>query len=202
VHSTPPPFAAVGETTGSAPELSPLRPTSPGVSPVVVVKRSVLWPLLAVAGVAVAAGALFLVWRQMQQQVPQQPAVINVTQTPNDHPANVNPPTTDPQTPTNPPTGPGHPHVKPHYNTYDDALASQQQTLSQCLRDHPENTPTEALVATITVAASGRAQNVQLKPDALTATPLGGCLHNVLMATPFPASAKGNTFTVQLKAKS
>ncbi len=195
MHSTPPPFAAVGEPTGSAPKLSPLTPATP----VVVVRRSVLWPLLAVAGVAVAAGALFLVWRQMQQQVPQQPAVINVTQTPNDRVASVNPPTTDPP-PT--PTTPEHPRVKPHYATYDQALASQQETLSQCLRDHPANTPTEAIVATITVAASGRAQNVQLKPDALTATPLGGCLHNVLMATPFPASAKGNTFSVTLKAKS
>jgi hypothetical protein len=201
VHSTPPPFASMGETTGSAPELSPLRPHTP---PVVVVKRSVLWPLLAVAGVAVAAAALVLVWHQMQQQVPQQPAVINVTQTPNvatTNPPMPNPPPTNPSTPTTP-NDTQHPRVKPHYATYDQALASQQDTLSQCLRDHPASSPTEAIVATITVAASGRGQNVQLKPDALTTTPLGGCLHNVLMATPFPASAKGNTFTVQLKAKS
>src|SRR6185312_10120903 len=82
-HITPPPFAAVGENTASAPELAPLRPlNAPNAAPVVVVRRNVLWPLLAVAGVAVAGGALFLVWKQMQaQQVPPpSPPVINVVE--------------------------------------------------------------------------------------------------------------------------
>ena len=206
VHSTPPPFAAVGETTGSAPELAPLRPVNtPNAAPVVVVRRNVLWPLLAVAGVAVAAGALFLVWKQMQQQVPPQPAVINVTQSPSDHPSTPNlPPPSDPPTTsmTPQPETTQHPHIKPHYATYDLALESQQEPLTQCLRDHPDHMPSEAIVATITVAASGRGQAVRLKPGALNAAPVGDCLRRVLMATPFPASAKGNTFTVQLKAKS
>jgi hypothetical protein len=37
--------------------------------PVVVVhKRSIMWPILAVAMIAVAGGALFLVWKQTQNQ--------------------------------------------------------------------------------------------------------------------------------------
>jgi len=204
VHMTPPPFASVGETTGSAPELAPLRPVAPGTAPVVVVRRSLLWPLLAVAGVLVAAGALFLVWQQMQHQVAPQPAVINVTET------KVDPPAVAPQPPQQPePATAQPPEVAPrpvhgapkHYTTYDQALASQQEPLSQCLRDHPEKMPTEAIVAAITIATSGRAQTVQLKPDALNAGQLGGCLRNVLMSTPFPPSAKVNTINVPLKAK-
>ena len=77
VSGTPPPFA--GETTGSAPSLQPLTGAPmPGTQVVVVKQRSLLWPLLAVAMVAVAGGALFLVWQQMQKQ---QPAVVNITST-------------------------------------------------------------------------------------------------------------------------
>jgi eukaryotic-like serine/threonine-protein kinase len=205
VHMTPPPFAAAGETTGSAPELAPLRPVAPGAAPpVVVVRRNVLWPLLAVSGVLVAGGALFLVWKQMQQQVPQQPAVINVTETKSDPPVVAQPPqpTQTPELPAqaHPITQP-HVPAKPHYTTYDQALASQQEPLSQCLRDHPEKMPTEAIVAAITIAGSGHAQSVQLKPDSVNVAPLGGCLRNVLMSTPFPTSAKVNTINVPLKPK-
>ncbi len=199
VQSTPPPFSAVGETTGSAPELAPLRPVAPG-APVIVVRRSVLWPLLAVAGVLVAAGALFLVWRQMQQQVLQQPSVINVTQSPA-NPIEPNPPVSPerrdtPATPTAPPRV----HPQPP-RTYDQALAVQKNALVQCLVDHPDAVAGEAITATINIAPNGRGQSVQLKPDALNAAPLGGCLRNVLMATPFPAAAKANTITVPLKPK-
>ncbi len=83
--STPPPFSS-GESTGSAPSLQPLRAVSTGVIPpsqhtgpiVVMGQRSIVWPMLAVAMVGIAAGALFLVWRQMQRQ--PAPAVINLTQ--------------------------------------------------------------------------------------------------------------------------
>jgi hypothetical protein len=140
----------------------------------------------------------------MQHQDAPQPAVINVTET------KVDPPAVAPQPPQQPePATAQPPEVAPrpvhgapkHYTTYDQALASQQEPLSQCLRDHPEKMPTEAIVAAITIATSGRAQTVQLKPDALNAGQLGGCLRNVLMSTPFPPSAKVNTINVPLKAK-
>jgi serine/threonine-protein kinase len=79
---TPPPFADGPTGTG----MGSIRPFGvPQVgngtqSNIVVVqqKRSILWPLVAVAMVAVAAGALFLVWQQMQKQQP--PAEIKITQ--------------------------------------------------------------------------------------------------------------------------
>jgi tRNA A-37 threonylcarbamoyl transferase component Bud32 len=197
VQSTPPPFAAVNETTGSAPELAPLRPVAPG-APVIIVRRSVLWPLLAVAGVLVAAGALFLVWHQMQQQV-LQPSVINVTQAPA-NPITPNPPVSPERLET--PATTTLPHARPQPpRTYDQALAVQKPALTQCLVDHPDAVAGEAITATINLATNGRAQTVQLKPDALNAAPLGGCLRNVLMTTPFPAAAKANTITVPLKPK-
>jgi serine/threonine-protein kinase len=215
VQLTPPPFAAVGETTGSAPELAPLRPVAaPSTSPVIVERRSLVWPIVAVGGLGVAAGALFLVWHQMQQQAPAQPAVINVTQTP-DHAAPIDPP--PPQPPgsaavTAPPppaasngsaeVAPQHPRVRPqHVASYDQALAAQKSPLTQCLIDHSDNISTEAILATINIAANGRAQSVQLKPDALNAAPLGGCFRNVLMAAPFPTGSKASTITVTLKPK-
>jgi eukaryotic-like serine/threonine-protein kinase len=200
VQSTPPPFSAVGETTGSAPELAPLR-----APPVAHARRSILWPLLAVAAVLVATGALFLVWHQMQQQVPQQPSVINVTQAPVIEP---NPPASPERRPSDQPVPPPtnqtqitpHPHQQP-LRTYDQALAVQKNALTQCLVDHPDAVAGEAITATINIAPNGRGQSVQLKPDALNAAPLGGCLRNVLMATPFPTAAKANTITVPLKPK-
>jgi eukaryotic-like serine/threonine-protein kinase len=196
VQSTPPPFASVGETTGSAPELAPLRGP-----PVAAARRSVLWPLLAVAAVLVAAGALGLVWHQMQQQVPPQPSVINVTQAPVIEP---NPPTSPERRPSDqpvpPPTPTTHPRPQPP-RTYDQALAVQKTALTQCLVDHPDAVAGEAITATINITPNGHGQSVQLKPDALNAAPLGGCLRNVLMATPFPAAAKANTITVPLKPK-
>lgn len=80
---TPPPFGS--EPTGSLPNLQPLRASTPnmgnmgatGSLVVVQQKRSIVWPLIAVAFIAIAAGALFLVWQQMQQQ---KPAEIKITQ--------------------------------------------------------------------------------------------------------------------------
>jgi eukaryotic-like serine/threonine-protein kinase len=198
VQSTPPPFSSINETTGSAPELAPLRPVAPA-APVVVVRRSVVWPLLAVAGVLVAAGALFLVWHQMQQQLPQQPSVINVTQSPA-NPITPNPPA--PPERMDPPSTPPTTHPRPQApRTYDQALAVQKTALTQCLVDHPDAIAGEAITATINIAPNGHGQSVQLKPDALNAAPLGGCLRNVLLATPFPGAAKANTITVPLKPK-
>ncbi|HEY3806027.1 MAG TPA: protein kinase [Kofleriaceae bacterium] len=208
VHSTPPPFAAVGETTGSAPELAPLRPVNVPSNAPSAARRNVVWPLLAVAAVAVAGGALFLVWKQMQERQvppPSTPPVINVVQAPDQREREITPPPAPAGSastaPTPAPTETPHPRQRPHYTSYDQALASEQEPLNQCLRDHGDNMP-DKITAEITIAASGRAQTVQLAPPAINATPLGGCLRNVLITTPFPATSKGNTITVPLRAKS
>jgi serine/threonine-protein kinase len=212
--NTPPPFTSLGESTGSAPSLQPLRGNTPtsgtaAHAPVVVVgQRSLLWPILAVVMVGIAGGALFLVWKQMQNQQPQQPAVINLTQ---EHE------TTQPQPPpnpgsaavvvadTNPPDEHAPPNKKPpvkKYATYDQALAAQKPAMVQCLMDHRDaGIPNEAITAVINIASNGHAKSVQLKPDTLNAAPLGGCIRNVLMATPFPNAPIDNTITVPLKPK-
>jgi serine/threonine protein kinase len=216
--STPPPFSSLGESTGSAPSLQPLRGSGPVAQsthngPVVVVgQRSLLWPMLAIAMVAIAGGALFLVWKQMQNQQPQQPAVINLTQ---EHEAP--PPPVDHTPPPDKgsatvvatgsddhPTGPGKPvrPVQKKYATYDQALAAQKGAMVQCLMDHREGgLPNEAITAVINISASGRAKSVQLKPDTLNAAPLGGCIRNVLMGAAFPNAPSDNTITVPLKPK-
>jgi serine/threonine protein kinase len=214
---TPPPFSALGDSTGSGPSLQPLRGTPVGNStanaPIVVVgHRSMLWPILAVAMVGIAGGALFLVWKQMQNQQPQQPAVINLTQE-SDHiqpaPTPPPPPETGSGTIVNSGTIDEHanpgPIKKPQvkkFTTYDQALAAQKPAMVQCLMDHRDSGITnEAITAVINIAASGKAKAVQLKPDALNAAPLGGCIRNVLMATPFPGAPIDNTITVPLKPK-
>ena len=228
LSSTPPPFSS-GESTGSAPSLQPLRgnsnmmpPTQQTGAMVVMGQRSMVWPMLAVAMVAIAAGALFLVWKQMGQQ--QQPAVINLTQehsnpTP---PVAVTPPkqpdvvedgsadapvatgSASVDRPVHPPTSPQQPPPPNRkFATYDEALAAQKPAMVQCLVDHREGgIPSEEIIAVINIAATGRARNVQLKPETLNAAPLGGCIRNVLMGTPFPSSPVGNTLTVPLKPKS
>jgi serine/threonine-protein kinase len=212
-HSTPPPFAA--ETTGSAPGLRPIQGTPIGsmpIQPVVVVhKRSIMWPILAVAMIAVAGGALFLVWKQTQNQQQQPgPAPIIVTQ----EQAHVVTPVA-PQTAPEPngsaegsATNPHDTHVKKpvpkHFKSVEQgieaALKSQQGPLNQCLVEHGQGVK-DQMLAQFSIAASGKATSVQITPPSLNAAPVGACIRNVIMATPFPASDKDTSFTVSLKPK-
>ena len=68
---TPPPFAGDSQTSGHS-----LQPIVGGRPVAVAAKRSIMWPLIAIAMVLVAGGALFLVWKQMQSPPP---AVVNIT---------------------------------------------------------------------------------------------------------------------------
>ena len=208
-ENTPPSFGA--ETTGNGLRLEPLRgqpiagPTT-GASQVVVVKqRSIVWPLLAVGMIAIAGGALYLVYEQSQRQ--QAPTSVVIQQAPDDRvpaaakvdtpaaapaPAVVAP---APATPT-PAPAPVHPAAMKHpTNPYLTAIESHLPSLSQCLRDHAENEMPSAASASIVIAPNGRTKSVTWKPDALNSSPLGGCLKNVLMATTFPTSAAEATLT-------
>ena len=208
---TPPPFGA--EPTGSGiGTLRPIRagspvpmPAGPNTHPIVVMQRSIVWPLLAVAMVAIAGGALFLVWQQMQQQ--QAPSEIKITQ---ENVVDKAPP------PTNEPPGPTHvmdqkgsdntvtppidkqppddkrPDVvkkqqKP--KTYNEAIAEKKPEMNRCLADHLDSASGHSqFQVAITIAASGSAKSVQLNPDAIDKTPLGGCIRNVLMSVNYPSS--------------
>jgi len=205
VGGTPPPFG--GETDPSQRSLVPLVPPGPqsGTQQVVVVKRNLLWPLLAVAFLAVAGGALFLVWQQMQKQ---QPAVVNITSTPDTSqthvvppPAPVDaavavepPPVIDAGDVKPPPTHPAHKRA----TSYDAAIAEKKPQLATCINDHKDALPTGVFKAVITVGASGRAKSVGFEPESVTATPLGSCIRNVLSSVEYPTSASEIEFKVPL----
>lgn len=216
---TPPPFAEQGERTSSAPSLQPLGP-----APItaVIAHRSWVWPMLAMAMVMVAGGALFLVWKQVQDQ-PKHPAVINLTQEVLPTPL---PPVRDGAEVVDSGTAPSDsaattvvaddpipgkildPKPKARtasskkYSTYDQALAAQKPAMVRCLMDYRDGgIPKEAITAVIQIAASGHAKSVQLKPEAVNVAPLGGCLRNVLMGGLFPKTPTDNTITVPLKPK-
>ena len=230
---TPPPFAdsPTGSGIGS---LQPIRSGSPASMPnatssnsIVVMqqqKRSIVWPLLAVAMVAIAGGALFLVWQQMQQQ---QPAEIKITQESN----------TQPAPPVNPNELPGEKHVmgqtgsdttpppvpvpdedpanneKPGIaatpkkqttarpKNYNAAIGEKKGQMVQCLNEYRGDIPNEGITAAINILASGKAKNVQFTPPALDAAPLGRCLRNALMSADYPASPTDQLVTIPLKPK-
>jgi serine/threonine-protein kinase len=199
VGGTPPPFG--GETTGSAPSLQPLTPggvAMPGSQVVVVKQRSLMWPLLAVAMVAVAGGALFLVWQQMQKQ---QPAVVNITSTttPLDAHAVAPPPppvidaaVTAVADPPAPDAG-AKTSKKPRRATdINAAVAEKKAELTACINDHADKVPTGVFKAIVTLARSGQAKSVGFEPEAVATTPLGACLRNVLMRASYPAAPADN----------
>jgi len=209
--STPPPFSA--ETTDSAQGLRPIQGqpvATVTTAPVVVVhKRSIMWPILAVAMIAVAGGALFLVWKQMQNQQQQPgPAPIIVTQ--ETAPRVEPPPQKDVEPAGSAETGsavePPHVAKRPpkKFKTVEQgieyALKTQQGPLNQCLAEHGQGVK-DQMLAQFSIAASGKATSVQITPASLNAAPVGACIRNVIMATPFPASDKDTSFTVSLKPK-
>jgi hypothetical protein len=209
-QSTPPPFSA--ETTGSAPGLRPIQGTPLGSTPnqpvVVVHKRSIMWPILAVAMIAVAGGALFLVWKQMQNQQQQPgpvPIIVTQEQAHVDTPV---PPQTNPEPAGSADAGSATAQVKKpapkHFKTVEQgieaSLKSQQGPLNACLAEHGQGVK-DQMLAQFSIAASGKATSVQITPASLNAAPVGACIRNVIMATPFPASGKDTSFTVSLKPK-
>ncbi|MEP6865629.1 MAG: hypothetical protein ABJE66_33725, partial [Deltaproteobacteria bacterium] len=214
-QSTPPPFSA--EPTVSLPGLRPIQGTPIGTTPsqpvVVVQKRSIMWPILAVAMIAVAGGALFLVWKQTQNQQQQPgPAPIIVTQE-QAHVVTPVAPQADPEPSgsarlTGSATDSHDPHVKKsapkHFKSVEQgieaALKSQQGPLNQCLAEHGQGVK-DQMLAQFSIAASGKATSVQITPPTLNAAPVGACIRNVIMATPFPASDRDTSFTVSLKPK-
>ncbi|MGE5182528.1 MAG: serine/threonine protein kinase [Acidobacteriota bacterium] len=207
VENTPPSFGA--ETTGNALRIEPVRgqSTPTGASQIVVVKqRSLVWPLLAVGLLAVAGGALYLVYEQSQRQ--QAPTSVVIQQAPDDRapavakieppaPTGGTDPTPSPTPPTPPPVPPplSRPPAKRPANPYLAAIEGHLPNLSQCLRDHSEIEMPAAASASIVIAPNGHTKSVTWKPDALNSSPLGGCLKNVLMTTTFPTSTGEATLT-------
>ena len=194
VGTTPPPFGG-DSRTGSGPSLSSLPPQ----------KRSILWPLVAVAAVAVAGAALFLVWRQMQNQGP--PPVVNITASPSEPPPAVDPQvavvTPDAAEASKPVDKPPveKPITKvppPKKSPYDVAIQQQRSKINACATEH--GAPDGQARVVIEIATNGKAKTVSLEPAKLNTTPLGACIKNVLSGATFPTAKEEMKVAVALKA--
>ena len=207
-QSTPPPFAA--ESTGSAVQLRPLQGTvavqspSPNAQPIVVVApRSILWPILAIAMIGIAAAALFLVWKQTQnQQQNQQPPIVISQEKPDVPPLVEPPPESDAGVPL---AGSASKLVKPppivvRPRTIDAAIAAKKAALTQCIIDNAKGV-TADMMASLSIDTAGRASSVRILPDAMNVSPVGQCLRNVLTTTMFPKSTTTQSIQFALKAK-
>ena len=199
---TPPPFGADSQTSGSS--LQPLRQETPAAA---APKRSLVWPMLAISMVAIAGGALFLVWKQTQQAPQQGPVIIE--RSPANVPVVVDTPSTGGSgTPTTPATPPDKPPQQPDHPvtqkriTDDDqykqafhaTVIGHKDALSRCLTDNAgAELPTGAIVS---INTDGKATDVTLTPTTANQTSVGTCLRSALqgMRYPLPASPKQLTF--------
>jgi len=223
-HTAPAMFA---EPSGTGPRLDALRGVSgthaAPAAPIVVVnaKRSLVWPLVAVAMVAVAAGALFLVWQQMQNQQPTSVVITNgsdsrVTGTGSNvvvvgpNRVEAGPPNPPPEPPElrqphgDPPGAPrGDPPGKgsaarrrPQVDPYFDVVHATQVDANRCATEHGNPPPGTRVV--ILVAPDGHPKSVTLAPESVGATPVGACIKNVFKAVTFPRNDKDHKLEVKL----
>jgi len=209
---TPPPFGNETSTSGVA--IQPLPAMSMPQAQMVSQKpsRSIVWPLLAIAMVGVAGGALFLVWKQMQQQ--QAPAVVNITsssatgsdETPTSTPevvatgsgSVVEPTQVQPDKPDKPGTKPGKtPPPQPRGNPYTAALQAHRPGINKCAQEH--GAPPSGVKVVIVVSTDGKAKTITLEPATINGTPLGTCIKNVLSAAAFPKDKDEKQVSVTFK---
>lgn len=223
---TPPPFGA--DPTGTMPVLRPLSPGAPtptnGLLVVGGAKRSWFWPLFGGAMVVIAAGALILVWQQMQNQ---RPAEIKITQEAAARPSEgehtvertgAHSEASEPVekvtlSPDPEPAAPGSGSAvtvtkkrdpskpKTFEQLLNAAMTSRLGALRTCINQHRETLAKgRQILAAIAIDANGRAKSVSLSPGDIDSAPLGGCLKNVLMTTAFPPGRE-TSFQVPLTAK-
>jgi len=204
--------AAVGEPSASGPSFDALRgvpgPVSPPPSPIVVVnaRRSVIWPVVAVAMLAVAGGALFLVWRQMQNQQPTSVVITNGSDSrvtgAGSNVIVVGPNRADPGTADPPPLpksdapGKGSARRRPVADPYLEVVRAKQVDANRCATAHGNPPPGTRVV--IVVAPDGRPKSVTIVPGTVDTTPLGACIKNVFKAATFPRGDKDHDLEVKL----
>jgi hypothetical protein len=198
---TPPPFAGDSNPSGHS-----LQPIVAGQRPVVVVaKRSMLWPLVALVMVLIAAGALFLVWKQMQSPPP---AVVNITTE-----------RTEPDTFAGPPPGSASAAAPPAgsngsskpaigsagprpstpsapRNPYTEAIRTRQTAMNQCAVDHGR--PPAGARVTIIVGTNGKMKSVSFEPASLDGTAFATCIRAALGPAAFPRAKDERTVSFTL----
>jgi serine/threonine-protein kinase len=223
IIGTPPPFGAEANTPNTLHPLSISPPNHTGATQTVIVtRRSMLWPLVAIGMLLIAGAALFLVWQQTQQHQP--PTSVVITQTPDPRhselPAGPVEPASVPAAPPTPvsATGSGSASgsavvtptrqanapttgaaVKSGGDPYTAAVQARLPTLTRCLADHQDTQIPAGAAARILIATSGHPKNVSLEPESLATTPLGQCLKNILLDTSFPRATADRQITVPFK---
>jgi len=183
--TTPPPFGADSSTSGY--QLKPLEAKRDDQTG----RRSLLWPILAIAMVGIAGAALVLVWKQMQQQPP---AIVNITSEP------AQPPIAEQvaaPTPGTPASGSDEVVVKAtpkralekppaRRNSYDETIQANSSRIAQCTRDH--GLPPSNAKVVMVVTTAGKAKTIALEPPDLNVSPLGACIKNVLSGARYPVA--------------
>jgi len=221
---------ALDEPADPPPNLDALRAVPAAVHapqpPIMVVnRRSVVWPLTAFAMVAVAGGALFLVWRQMQ--TPGTTLVIDhgpstrVVQSGSDvvevgprDPVTApgGPPSSDrsvgsPGAATQPAELPveGHRDApvrtpadrrRPPGNPYEDLVKARKADVDRCTA-HGE-LPT-GISMKILIGPDGHPRSVTLAPAEFDATPLAACIKKVFRSVTFPRADHSVPLDVRLR---
>ncbi len=216
-QATPLPFGAESSVSGVA--LQALSPGSlpPGLTVVTHrAGRSIVWPLIAVGMLAITATALFLVWKQMQNQQP--PAVVNITsestgREPDLGPdravtpyaplagtgSAVTPPPVDGPGPDRDPVVKRHPTpTPPARNPYNVALQGNIGSMRKCAVTH--GAPAAKMQVKMTVATTGRSKTVEFEPAAINGTPLGACIKNVLSDVVFPTATEEKNLSFSVSA--
>jgi eukaryotic-like serine/threonine-protein kinase len=210
-------YVALGEPSVSEPSLAAFHgvpgPVAPP-PPIVVVNggRSVIWPVVAFAMVAVAGGALFLVWRQMQNQQPTSVVITNGSDSrvtgagsnvivvgPNRADPGPAAPPLDPPDPPDPrgdPPGKGSARRRPVVDPYLEVVRARQVDANRCATAHGNPPPGTRVV--IVVAPDGRPKSVTIVPEAVDTTPLGACIKDVFKAATFPRGDKEREVEVKL----
>ncbi|HEY5933441.1 MAG TPA: hypothetical protein VIU61_02325, partial [Kofleriaceae bacterium] len=178
-----PPASSFGVASrASAESLPALSPPQP----IATHRRNVVWPLLAFAMVGITGGALYLVWKQSQQQQPMDVKIIS-------EPAPSAPREPDPEPSPPPPETPKRgsgiaprktqpPAKKDPYN---EAIRARRAAANKCAQEH--GAPPPGARVEIIITTDGKPKSVQLAPANLNSTPLGGCIKNVFSSAVFPS---------------
>ena len=202
--STPPPFANETSASGISIQALPGQLDASG-RVVVMAKRSIVWPLLAIAMVGIAGAALYLVWKQMkdQQQQPQQPIVIQSQPAVDASESAPDPGSGSAGVVVDDGSGSGKkvrpnppPSKEPSPADYRAAVSSRKNEVVSCAQTH--GMPPKGTEVTITVTPKGKAKLVELSPGNLNTTPFGTCVKNVLTDVAYPAPSTEQKVSVKL----
>ncbi len=192
-QQTPPPFGLDSTTSGSS--LQPLQPVAQAPA----ARRSLLWPMIAIAMVLIASGALFLVWKQTRE-VRDPPPILYAT--PDPAPARDPDPVVIAVAPGSGSAvvkvDPKHSPPPPKRDPYREAIASHKPELDRCANDHG-GVPAGARVV-IVIGVDGHAKTVALEPATLNTTPLGACIRNVLEVATYPTAKDEKQLSINLRA--